>query len=438
MLNRVNGADPSERQGLLAPLLPAWEVRPPKFGEAAPDDTPAWGTLAPTAPTESLRMSVKRCYYEVLSVTKDANGDEIKKAFRKLAMQYHPDRNPDDPASAEEKFKEASEAYDVLNDTDKRARYDRFGHDGVKGAYGPGGFDWSNFQGSADMEDVFGDIFSAFFGGGGERRSQRQRRGADLRTGVRITLEEAFAGKEIELEYQRRETCGRCDGKGAEPGSGVTTCNRCGGTGQLRVQRGFFVMNTACDVCHGAGQKIEKPCQECRGQGIRTAKRKLSVKIPKGIPEGTTLRVRGEGEDAPGGPGARGDLLVQLEIAEHDRYARDGAHVYIDVPVSFPQAALGAKVTVPTLHGEDVVTVSSGTQTHTVFKLKGKGMPTQPNSNQHGDQYVRVVVTVPKKLSDRQRELLEELRQELGDPSTSDDNSGFFKSLKQSVKEIFR
>jgi len=378
--------------------------------------------------------TVKRDYYEVLSVSKDANGDVIKKAFRALAMQYHPDRNPENAEEAAEKFKEASEAYEVLSDPEKRANYDRFGHEGMRNAFGGQGFSWENFTHQSDVDDIFGDIFSAFFGGAGARRG-RPNRGADIEASTKITLEEAFSGVESEVGFSRREVCETCKGAGAEPGTKPKTCPRCNGAGQRRVQQGFFVMSTPCNGCGGSGRIIEKPCGGCNGRGLAEKRRSLTVKIPRGISDGQALRLRGEGDDAPGAQGPRGDLLVHVAVKEHERFVREGASIYLDVPIHFPMAALGAKIRIPTLHGEEEICIPAGTASHTVFKLKQKGMPQQPGSDRCGDMFARTSIVVPKKLTDRQKELVEELAKEMGDMQAGVDCDGGFFSF---VKDIFR
>ncbi|MDX2175281.1 MAG: molecular chaperone DnaJ [Candidatus Sumerlaeia bacterium] len=381
-------------------------------------------------------MTAKRDYYEVLGVQKTADPAEIKKAFRAKAMQYHPDRNPENSEEAAEKFKEASEAYEVLSDADKRARYDRFGHEGVKTAFGhDGNFDWSDFTHASDVEDIFGSLFGAFFGGRQGRGGRP--RGRDVRASVRLTLEEAFTGKEVEVSYNRLEVCETCAGNGAAPGSKIGRCSACGGAGQRRVQQGFFVLTAPCNVCGGSGQRIEQVCDSCHGRGLAERRRSVTVTIPKGVDSGMMLRLRGEGEDAPGGKGERGDLMLAIEVKEDKRFVRDGANILFERAVHYTQATLGAKIAVPTLHGEEELEIPAGTASHTVFKLPRKGMPSGPNSEAFGDQYVRIAVQVPKKLTERQRELLTELAGEFGDAPPAHEG-GFFDSVKETIKDIFR
>lgn len=377
-------------------------------------------------------MTVKRDYYEVLGISRDANGDVIKKSFRALAMQYHPDRNPDNPDQAAEKFKEASEAYEVLSDPDKRARYDRFGHEGMKSAFGGHDFQWENFTHASDVEDIFGDLFSAFMGGG---RRSRPNRGADIEAEATLSLEEAFTGVEVEVPFTRRECCGTCKGSGAEPGTKPKACGKCGGSGQRRVQQGFFVLAAPCNACGGRGKVVEKPCGTCSGRGLAEARKKVSVKIPRGISHGQSMRLRGEGDDAPGGQGARGDLLVHVGVKEHEKFVREGENVLIDMPIHFHLAALGGKIRVPTLHGEEEVAIPPGTASHTVFKLRHKGMPVSPGADRFGDMFVRASIVVPRKLTDRQRELVAELGREFGDNAEHHRGEGGFFEF---VKDIFR
>lgn len=378
----------------------------------------------------------KRDYYEVLGVGRDASADQIKKAYRKLALKYHPDRNPDN-AEAEELFKEASEAYEVLSTPDKKARYDRYGHEGLKGAFGGGGFQWSDFSHFGDFEDILGDVFGSFFGMGGGMGGMRREsnRGRDLRMRLTISLEDAFKGTEANVPVTRLETCGECDGSGAQSGSHPRTCPQCAGMGQIRLQQGFFSVNTACNVCRGSGQIIDRPCQQCAGAGRVNKRRTLRVNVPPGVDHGMRLRLTGEGEHGlKGGPS--GDLYVVVEIEEDERFQRDGENLYCQVPIGFAQAALGGEVSPPSLHGEETLKVPPGTQTHEVLRLRGKGMPRVNDPKSFGDLYVRVVVYTPQRLSARQKELLEEFS-ELSDekPTLGGGRRGFFGHLKESFNQ---
>lgn len=346
----------------------------------------------------------KRDYYEILGVTRTATEAEIKRSYRNLAVKFHPDKNPDDP-HAEEKFKEAAEAYAVLSDKEKRARYDRFGH-AAAGAGGQGfGFDPSGFSNIEDIFDLFGfgDVFS---GRGGNRRSSAQR-GADLRYDLEITLEEAATGKEEKLRIPRLETCEECDGKGAESGTAPETCITCGGSGQTRYQQGFFSVMRTCPNCGGKGQIIKNPCKKCRGAGRIEKEKTIEIKIPAGVETGSRLRVNSEGEAGVGG-GQKGDLYVVIHVAEHEMFERQGANLYAAVPVSFAQAALGAEMPVKTLDGEETLKIPAGTQTGTVFRIKGQGMPNLGGRGK-GDLFVATTLVTPKNLTKEQRKLLEQL-----------------------------
>ncbi len=378
--------------------------------------------------------TVKRDYYEVLGVVRGANQEELKKAYRKLALQYHPDRNPQDPETAAEHFKEASEAYEVLSDPEKRSRYDRFGHEGVRSTFSGGGFSWSDFHHQADIEDIFGDFFSAFFGGGARRSRSRSgpSRGRDVAVRYPLTLEEAFSGKEAEIAYERLEECDTCSGSGCKPGTQPQTCSTCGGRGIVRQARGFFAVETTCPTCGGQGRSITDPCTDCSGQGRVPRRNEVKFSIPTGVDTGMSLRIRGEGEAGLGG-GERGDLLVRFEIAEHDQFVREGADIYSEETISFPLAALGSEVEIETLHGPHALKVPAGTPTHHVFRVRGHGMPVTTDGKQYGDHYVRVVVDVPKKLSERQKELLHEFAEESGE-KVKPGQKGFFQSLKEKLE----
>ncbi len=352
-------------------------------------------------------MVVKRDYYDVLGVSRDASTEDVKKAFRKLAFQYHPDRNRDDGAS--EKFKEVNEAYEVLSDENKRAAYDRFGHEGDPNIFGRGfeGFDFGGF----------GDIFDAFFGGaGGGAAARAPRRGEDLRANLKITFEEAALGCEKEVEITRTEVCDICHGTRAEPGSQPERCPSCDGTGQVRrVQRSLFgqFINTAiCSQCQGEGQIIKEPCRECKGTGICKQKRRISVRIPAGIDHGNGIRLSGEGHAGSRG-GSAGNLYVMVSVSRHDFFTREGEDVLYDLPVNFAEAALGTEVQVPTLYGDEKLKVPAGSQTDSVFKLKGKGIP-HLHGGGKGDQLVRLQVVTPESLTKEQKKLFEELARSLG------------------------
>lgn len=347
----------------------------------------------------------KRDYYDVLGVAREADDKALKSAYRKLAMKYHPDQNADNP-EAEAKFKEVGEAYAILSDADKRAAYDRFGHRAFEdGGMGGGGDPF----GGGDPGDIFQDIFSQVFGGGGGgRRRAGPQRGSDLRYDMDITLEEAFTGRETEINVPSAVNCNPCGGSGAEPGSSPETCGTCGGAGRVRAQQGFFTMERTCASCGGRGQVISKPCKSCRGQGQVQEDRTLSVKIPAGVESGMRIRLTGEGEPgAMGGP--KGDLYIFVEVSDHDLFERDGPNLYCRTPVSMVTASLGGEIEIPTIDGaRQRVTIPEGAQTGRKLRLRGKGMPSLRGSGQTGDLYIEMFVETPRNLSSRQKELLRE------------------------------
>jgi molecular chaperone DnaJ len=345
---------------------------------------------------------MKRDYYEVLGVTRSASDEEIKKAYRRLALKFHPDRNPDDGAAAEERFKEISEAYQVLADAERRSLYDRFGHAAFEQGAGPAGFDFS-----AGFEDIIGDLFGDFFGTSRGRGGRgRSRRGQDLRYELEIAFEEAAFGCEKPVSIPRLTSCETCGGRGAKPGTSPRTCPQCRGSGQVRFQQGFFSIAKTCGHCNGQGTIVANPCPACGGSGAQRKSQQLNIKIPPGVDNGSRLKLRGEGEAGPG-TSSPGDLYVVLHVREHPLFVREATDVVCEVPVSFAQAALGAEIRVPTLEGPAKVKVPAGTQSGQVFRLKGRGIPDLGGYGR-GDQVVRVIVETPRKLSARQRELIEE------------------------------
>jgi molecular chaperone DnaJ len=376
----------------------------------------------------------KRDYYEILGVSRTATDQEIKSSYRKLALQFHPDRNPGDK-TAEEKFKEAAEAYAVLADNDKRHMYDRFGHAGLGGA-ATGGFDPTVFTGFEDILGGLGDIFGFGDVFGGRRRPGGAQRGADLRYDLEISFEEAASGTETTIQIPRHETCETCSGTGAAPGSKPTTCPQCHGRGQLRYQQGFFTVARTCGQCRGTGSVIAKPCATCKGTGHVPKERKLTVKIPAGIATGQRMRISGEGEaGAAGGPA--GDLYVVVHVQDHPFWQRDGNDLYCEIPVNFPTLALGGDINIPTLDGDETFKIPEGTQTGSAFRLRGRGMP-DVGGRGRGDLVVTVKVITPKKLTKDQKKLLEQLQgllpKEKFEPTQVD---GEDKGLFDRVKDIF-
>ncbi|MBR2048574.1 MAG: molecular chaperone DnaJ [Oscillospiraceae bacterium] len=372
----------------------------------------------------------KRDFYEVLGVEKSASADEIKRAYRKKAMQYHPDRNPDDP-TAEAKFKEVGEAYEVLSDDDKRARYDQYGHAGVDPNFNAGGYGGGGFGGGFSGFGDFGDIFSDFFGGGGSGRSRAKapRRGDSVSARVEVTFEEAAFGTEKEVSYFRIENCSSCEGSGSADGK-VEPCDRCGGTGQVRTTQNFMGMamqsTTTCPQCNGKGEIIRTPCTTCKGKGKVRRNKKIMVKIPAGVDSEQIVPVRGEGSVGANG-GGNGDLMVEINIKPHKIFERDGMNVWCEMPISFTQAALGAEIIVPTLDGKVKYNIPEGTQTGTVFRLRDKGIPDVYNRSRRGDQLVKVVVETPTKLTKEQKELLRQLDESLGETPK---RKKFFEAMK--------
>jgi molecular chaperone DnaJ len=366
----------------------------------------------------------KRDYYEVLGVARNVSEAELKQAYRKTALRDHPDRNPGDPA-AEERFKEASEAYAVLSDPEKRRAYDRFGFAGVGGG-GPGGF--QDFGDLGSFGDVFSDLFGDLFGTrrGGARRSRGQR-GADLRYNLEIELRDVLEGTAAQIQIPKMRPCGSCGGSGAAPGTSPETCSRCQGTGQMVLQQGFFRISRPCDACGGVGEIVRQRCSECRGAGRVESDQTITVRVPPGVDDGTRLRLTGEGEAGIAG-GPPGDLYVVIAVKPHALFKRDGPDLHCEVPVQFVQAALGAEIEVPTIEGKVKLQVPSGTQSGRVMRLRGKGLRTL-RSPSRGDQLVHIFVETPTKLTTRQRELLEAFAEESG-TDVSPVTKGFLDKLR--------
>ncbi|MDB9842931.1 molecular chaperone DnaJ [Porticoccaceae bacterium] len=365
----------------------------------------------------------KRDYYEVLGVEKGATGAEIKKAFRRIAMKFHPDRNSDDKNS-DEKFKEAQEAYEVLGDEEKKSAYDRFGHAGVDGNSGGGG------GGGAGFSDVFGDVFGDIFGGGGGRGRAGPARGSDLRYDLKLDLEDAVKGKTVQIDVPTMSHCDPCDGSGARKGSSPVTCTTCGGAGQVRMSQGFFSVQQACPQCRGRGQMISDPCGDCHGQGVVEEHKTLSVKIPAGVDTGDRIRLAGKGEAGPQG-GPAGDLYVQMHVRDHSIFVREDANLHCEVPISFAQAALGGEIEVPTLSGKVKLKIPAETQSSKLFRLRGKGVA-PVRGGAIGDLLCRVVLETPVNLSAEQRSLLEAFDKSLaGNSKHSPRTDSWFNGVKK-------
>lgn len=382
-------------------------------------------------------MPTTRDYYEILGIEKTADGEEIKRSYRRLAMKYHPDRNPGD-AEAEAKFKECAEAYEVLSDESKRKIYDQYGHEGLRGRGGPATHDFSRMDVS-DIFSMFNDIFGGGGGGGfggGGRQGRGPARGYDLETEVEIDLGEVLTGCERDVEFTRLDVCETCTGSGAKPGSKPVKCTTCGGQGKVQQTGlgGMFRMVTACPHCGGRGTVIKEHCENCRGKGRVPKPRKLTVKIPPGIQDGQAVRVQGEGEPpppeaAPSGQGVRGDLHVVIRVEQHDLYQRQGDHLIMEMPVTFTQAALGAKVEVPTLDGKAELTIARGTQHGHVFKINDQGLPNL-RSSRRGDLHVIAKIEIPKKMTARQEKLLREFA-ETEDQAVLPESQGFWKKIAE-------
>lgn len=376
----------------------------------------------------------KRDYYEVLGVSKSASADEIKKAYRRLAMKFHPDRNKEDDGASEKKFKEAKEAYEVLKDTEKKATYDQFGHDGLRaGAGGRGGF-----QSAEGFGDIFGDVFGDIFGGGrrGGGGGPQVFRGADLGYELRLDLEKAVAGDTVEIDVPTQISCKTCDGSGAKKGTSPETCTTCGGAGQVRMQQGFFSVQQTCPACKGVGTTISDPCADCHGRGRTRKTRTLSVKVPAGVDDGDRIRLSGEGEAGRNG-GPSGDLYVELRVGKHKIFERDGANLACEVPISFSTATLGGDVELPTLDGNVSLKVPAGTQSGKIFRLRGKGVTTVRDARK-GDLFAQVAVETPINLTAEQKELLEkfETAVQTGGDKHSPRAGGWLDTVKRFFERI--
>jgi len=368
----------------------------------------------------------KQDFYDVLGVSRTASEAEIKKAYRRMAMKYHPDRNAGD-TDTEEKFKEAKEAYEILSDTQKRAAYDQFGHAGVDQSMGGGG------RGAGGFSDVFGDVFNDIFGASGGGGRQGGYRGADLRYHLEMSLEDAVSGKTVEIRIPTHVDCKTCDVSGAKPGTKPVTCTTCGGHGQVRMQQGFFSVQQPCPHCNGTGQMIKSPCSDCHGEGQIQEHKTLSVKVPAGVDTGDRIRLSGEGEAGQGGAGP-GDLYVEVQVQRHDVFTRDDNNLFCDVPISFTTATLGGELEVPTLAGKASLKVPEGTQTGQQFRLRGKGVKSV-RSGATGDLMCRVIVETPVKLSKKQKELLEQFAETI--EGSHSKHSPQHSSWLDKVKEFF-
>ena len=380
-------------------------------------------------------MAEKRDYYEVLGVDKGASPDEIKKAYRKLAKKYHPDLNPGDKAKeAEEKFKEASEAYEVLSDEEKKQRYDQFGHAGVDPNSGAGGY--GDFGGFGGFDDIFSSFFGGGFGGQSRRNPNAPQRGRDLRYSIELSFEQACFGCEIELNINRMESCETCNGSGAEHGTSSSTCSVCHGTGQVTtVQRTLFgnmQSSRPCSTCGGTGKVISSPCKSCRGDGIVRKSRKIKVKVPAGIDDEQIIPLRGQADAGKNG-GPAGDLLIIARVKDHKIFTRQGYDILCDFPITFVEAALGAEIEVPTIDGKVKYDIPEGTQTGTVFRLKGKGVPKLNGGGARGDQYVKIKVEIPKNLNEKQKGILRQFADTV-EPAKYKERKSFFDKMKEFLK----
>jgi len=374
----------------------------------------------------------QRDFYEVLGVTKTASVEEIKASYRQSALKWHPDRNPENKEEAEIRFRECTEAYSILSDPQKRQIYDTYGHAGLAGVGAQTDFNGTIFQ---DFHDIFGDFFGfedLFGAGGGRRGRSRAQRGSDLRYDMTLTFEEAAMGVNTKIRVPRQEYCESCNGTGAKKGTGVVSCQACGGRGQLVYQQGFFTVNRTCPSCQGAGQIVKERCLDCRGQGRIEREKTIELRIPPGVDTGTRLRVQGEGEPGPNG-GPAGDLYVVLEVKEHSFFERRGADLYCTIPLSISQAALGTELQVPGLNGEERLKIPEGTQSGAVFRIKGKGLP-DPHGGGRGDLYYHVRVLTPSKLTREQRKLMEQLDATLKvDNKPADRDSSFLGKIKDII-----